>query len=266
VRLRSFASALAVLWSIFALPTSAQQASTGATQNPQAVALLTQSLNAMGGVAAISAIQDYTGTGTITYNWANQPVQAEAKVQSMGVNTLRIDSNLNNGTQTWAIDGMAGVFIAPSGTRRNAPVYNLAITGGLTFPALRLLSILQSASTSVTYVGQVTRNGSTAYQVHCVLPISPSAPPAPNLPAFGAFDLYIDATSLLVVSLQETAYSETNFQVSFPHEIDFSNYQTVGGVAVPFAITESIGGQQTWSLSLTGLSFNSGLTEAVFTP
>jgi hypothetical protein len=266
VRLRSFAFALAVKWCIFALPASAQQAPTTATQNPQAVALLTQSLNAMGGISAISAIQDYTGTGTITYNWANEPVQAAATVQSMGVNTLRVDSNLNTGTQTWALDRMAGVFIAPSGTRRNASFYNLATAGGLTFPALRLVSILQSTATTVTYVGQVTRNGTTAYQVHCVLPANASTPPAPNLPAFGAFDLFIDATSLLVVSLQETAYAESNFQVSFLHEIDFSNYQTVGGVAVPFAIAESIGGQRTWSLSLSSLSFNSGLTEAVFTP
>jgi hypothetical protein len=266
VRLRPFAFALVVLSSIFALPASAQQAPTSTTQNPQAVTVLTQSLNAMGGVAAVSAIQDFTGTGTITYNWANEQVQAPVKVQSMGVNTLRIDSNLNNGTQTWAIDRTAGVFIAPSGTRRTAPFYNLATAGGLTFPALRLVSILQSAATAVTYVGQVARNGSTAYQIHCVLPTSAAAHPGPSLSAFGAFDLFIDATSLLVVSLQETAYSESNFQVTFPHEIDFSNYQTVGGVAVPFAITESIGGQQTWSLSLNSLSFNSGLTEAVFTP
>jgi hypothetical protein len=264
VSLRSFA--FAVLCCIFAFPTNAQQTSTGVTQNPTAVTLLTQSLNAMGGLAAITAIQDYTGTGTITYNWANQPVSAPATVQSMSVSTFRIDSSLSNGIQTWAIDGMAGVFITPSGSRRNAPFYTLATAGAVTFPALRLMSILQSASTSLTYVGQVTRNGSTAYQVHCVLPVGASAPPAPILPAFGAFDLYIDPTSFLIVSLQEIAYSDTNFQVSFSHEIDFSNYQSVRGVAAPFGITESVGGQETWSLSLTSLSFNSGLTDAVFTP
>ena len=40
------------------------------TKDPQAVALLTQFLNAAGGLSAISSIQDFTGTGTITYNWA----------------------------------------------------------------------------------------------------------------------------------------------------------------------------------------------------
>ena len=125
--LRSFA--FAVLCCIFAFPTNAQQTSTGVTQNPTAVTLLTQSLNAMGGLAAITAVQDYTGTGTITYNWANQPVSAPATVQSMSVSTFRIDSSLSNGIQTWAIDGMAGVFITPSGSRRNAPFYTLATAG-----------------------------------------------------------------------------------------------------------------------------------------
>jgi hypothetical protein len=246
---------------LIAAPTYAQ-----GNQDPQAVAVLTQSLNAAGGASAISAVQDYTGVGNITYNWAGAQVQASATVESMGVTTFRVDSSLSNGTRTWAVDGLSGVLIAPDGTRQPSSFYNLATTGSLTLPALRVASILQSTATSIAYVGQVTINGNTAYQIHCVLPANSSAPPAPSLPAFGAFDLFIDSTSFLVDSLQETAYSDANFQISFTHEIDYSNYQTVGGLAAPFGITETVGGQQTWSISLSSLSFNSGLTESVFTP
>jgi hypothetical protein len=217
-------------------------------------------------LSAITAVQDYTGVGNVTYNWAGAQVQASATVESMGVTTFRIDSSLSNGTRTWAVDNLAGVLIAPDGTRQNSSFYNLATSGSLTLPALRVASILQSTATSIAYVGQVTINGNTAYQIHCVLPANSSAPPAPSLPAFGAFDLFIDSTSFLVDSLQETAYSDANFQISFTHEIDYSNYQAVGGLAAPFGITESVGGQQTWSISLSSLSFNSGLTESVFTP
>lgn len=255
---------LAPIFCLLLIPFTAhsQQAT---LQNPQALALLTQSLNAAGGSSATSGIQDFTGAGTITYNWANAQVQAPVTVKSMGITTFRVDSSLNSGTQTWAVDGMAGVLISPDGSRRNSAFYNLTIAGSLTIPALRIVSILQSPSTGVSYVGQVTINGSAAYQIHCVLATNSSTSTS-SLPAFGTFDLYLDATSLLVVSIQETAYSESNSQVSLTHELDFSNYQTVEGAVVPFGIVEKIGGQQTWSISLNSLSFNSGLTEAVFTP
>lgn len=237
-----------------------------AQQDPQAISVLTQSLTAMGGLTAVNGIQDFTETGSITYNWANAPVQAPVTVQSMGVTTFRFDSSLSNGTQTWAVDGMTGVLIAPAGTRQPSAFYNLYTAGSLTLPALRVVAVLQSSSLNITYVGPVTLNGNATYQIHCVLPSNPSNPLPPGLTAYGTFDLYIDATSLLVDSLQETTYSNSNRQVSFAHEIDFSNYQIVSGVSAPFAITESVGGQQTWTMALNSLSFNSGLTESVFTP
>jgi hypothetical protein len=245
----------------FAVSTHAQ-----GQQDPQAISVLTQSLTAMGGLSAVNGIQDYTETGTITYNWANAPVQAPVTVQSMGVTTFRFDSSLSNGTQTWAVDGMTGVLIAPDGTRQPAAFYNLYTAGSLALPALRVAAVLQSPALNITYIGPVTLNGNATYQIHCVLPSDPSNPLPPGLTAYGTFDLFIDATSLLVDSLQETAYSNSNSQVSFAHEIDFSDYQIVSGVSAPFAITESVGGQQTWTIALTSLSFNSGLTESVFTP
>src|ERR1700730_564405 len=95
----------------------AAAASAQTTQDPQAVAILIHSLNAAGGISAVNAIQDYTGAGNITYSWADASVQAPATIQSMGVTTFRIDSILSDGTRTWAVDGFAGVLIAPDGTR-----------------------------------------------------------------------------------------------------------------------------------------------------
>jgi outer membrane lipoprotein-sorting protein len=259
---------LVILSSILFLAFSAhsQQAPTTATKDSQAVSILTQSLNTVGGVSAVSAIQDYTGNGNITYNWAGEQVEASVTVRGMGVSTFRVDSTLSNGTRTWAVDGSTGTLILPDGTRQGSALYNLTTAGSLTLPAVRLASILSNISTSITYVGQVTANGHTSYQIHCVLPGNSSLPATTIAPGYGSFDLFIDSTSFLLVELTETVYSEANLQIALSHEIDFSNYQLIGGVACPYGISESINGQQTWSITLSSLSFNAGLTETTFTP
>ena len=60
----------------FLLTTAAAQTtaptSGPAAKDPQALTILNASLNASGGLAAISSIQDFTGTGNITYYWAGE--------------------------------------------------------------------------------------------------------------------------------------------------------------------------------------------------
>jgi hypothetical protein len=58
----------------FAVPTWAQQtqpltSAPTAPKDAQAVDVVNQALAAAGGVTAITAISDYTGSGNITYHW-----------------------------------------------------------------------------------------------------------------------------------------------------------------------------------------------------
>jgi hypothetical protein len=48
------------------------------------------------------------------------------------------------------------------------------------------------------------------------------------------------------------------------HEVHYSNYQTVGGVLMPFSITEDLTGQATWTIQLSQIKFNVGLQESAF--
>ena len=243
------------------------QSGTAPTQDPQAVAILTQTLNAVGGLSAISAIQDYTGTGNITYFWASEPVQAAVTVQGMGLGDYRLDASLEQGIQTWACaDGLAGILITPSGASQSAPFYNLATEGSRTLPYIRIAAELADNSTSINYIGLVSTSGGQAYQVHFAQATPAAMPTGVSVQRYGEFDLYIDPKSFLIVKLTESLRSDTNLNTTYPHEIDFSNYQPVGSILAPFTISERINKQQTWSITLSTLSFNSGLTEEVFTP
>jgi hypothetical protein len=59
----------AFLFSFANVPAS-QQAAVAPQRDPQALAILTQAVNAAGGIAGLSTIQDFTATGQITYYWA----------------------------------------------------------------------------------------------------------------------------------------------------------------------------------------------------
>lgn len=248
----------------FAASTYAQSASQNVTKDPQAVALLTQSLNVAGGLSAISSIQDFTGTGTVTYNWA-EPIQAPVTVRGMGINNFRLDASLPNGTRTMAVSGYSGVLLTPDSTRTSLGYYNFATAGSMTIPHVRIAAALSDNTTSISCLGAVSFNGGQAIQIHFAAN-DPNFAGVSSLSTVGTFDIYLDPASSLVIGLTETGHSDSNFTTVYVHEIDFSNYESSGNVVAPYTITEKIGGQATWSITLSSVSFNGGLTDSIFTP
>ena len=83
MRLRSLAISVFFLFVLLSAP--AQLTPTAVTRDPQAVSILVQSLSTAGGMSAVAAIRDFTGTGNIAYNWAGTSVDAQATVAVQGV-------------------------------------------------------------------------------------------------------------------------------------------------------------------------------------
>ncbi len=257
---------LAILSSILvvAFSTYSQQSSPTVTKDPQAVSVLTQALNALGGLSAVSTIQDYTGTGTITYNWTDEQVQGTVTVQGKGLGDFRMDATLPAGVQTLAISGYSGRLRTSDGNLKRLAAYNFANAGSLSFPALRLARAVSDQTVSLSLVGTGQAEGHQVYQVEAVFPADPMLAAAVSIPGLGTLDFFVDSTSFQLVKISENVRSERDTGVVFLHEIVYTNYQTVSGVAAPFAITERISGQQTWSISLQSLSFNSGISDSEF--
>lgn len=233
-------------------------------QDPQAVSILTQCLNAAGGSAALSGVQDFTAAGTITYNWADQAVSGPVTVYGKGLAEFRMDANVSGGTQSLIVNGTGGNSIPVNGSAVSVPFFNLMTAGSLTFPAARVVAALNNPSTSLTYIGSVSWNGSQAYQVHVSPPVDPTLTLNGALSGLGQFDLFIDPTSSQLLELAENVWSNTDTSQSYLHEIIFSNYTTTSSLSVPLSITEKIAGQQTWSMSITSITFNNGLSDSLF--
>jgi outer membrane lipoprotein-sorting protein len=267
-----FARSYLVLFLYFFLVTSAfalpryhqgQQITTNVRRDPLAVNLLAQSLAVAGG-SAVTAIQDFTGTGTITYNWAGEVVFGSVKVYGKGLDEFRMDSSVPAGNQSLVVNGKEAILTPAYDKKAKFPTYGMMTAGSLTFPAVRIAQVLSDSSIQASYLGSVTWNGSQAYQVHVALPLDPQLTLNPNFSGLGEFDLYFDPLSYRLLALAEKIWWDDDLRQSYLHEFQFSDYQPVNGMLVPLAIIEKMGGQQTWSMTLSSLTFNSGLSDTLF--
>jgi hypothetical protein len=244
---------------------AAQQTTTSQTvqKDPQAVSVLTQALNAAGGPAALSPIQDFKGTGTITYYWGGEEVNASVTVKGRGTGQFRLDANLPDGVRSWAVNNGTGFLKNTDGTVKVAGYDNSVNFGSLTFPYAYMVTLLQDSSMSISYVGlETAKNGNKVQhiQIHKVFTPDPGG-------MFGKLttrDFFIDPATFQVVSTLDMVHPKNASNVNIPHEMQFSNYQRVNGVFVPFTVTEFTAGQRTFTLQLSEISFNDGLQDVDF--
>jgi hypothetical protein len=243
-----------------------QQSSTPPTptRDPQALTILGQALSAGGGLQAIAAIQDFTGNGNITYFWTDQPVQGSVTVRALGVSNFRLDQNLPSGTQSWVASEAGGSEKKADGTIFDLVWANQVKRLSLTWPVALVAAAANNASIQVTYNGQTSYQGRSVYDVRIQQILPSIVDPNGSSSAQTAQDFFIDCSTYSILGLRDQLYGQSSRQQPQAHEIQFSNYQTQNGVQIPFTVTEFITGQETWTLQLTSISFNSGLTSSDF--
>lgn len=131
------------------------------------------------------------------------------------------------------------------------------------FPGFSVLSQLSNPNLVATYVGQETKNGVAVQHLHFVVQ---SADPTGFSQQLSAEDIYLDASSNLPTALTFGVHPDNNAATDIPVEVDFSNYQVVNGVRVPFRIQERLNGTLFEDIIVQSVVFNSGLSNADFTP
>src|SRR2546426_8660708 len=262
-RLVSFSLALL----LNSTPLLSQQPSPTAQRDPQATTVINLALNAAGGIAALSQIQDYTGSGTIVYSWADSQVQGSVTVKGRGLAQFRLDATLPAGVRSFIVSNGTGSLRELDGTTTPIPYYQAVNFGSsVVFPLVHLLAALLNTSTNITYQGLVTRAG---HQVHDIRVQGLSAPAATtagvqaNIPAQ---DFFIDSSTFQVISTLGKAYPKDGSLSAAPAEVQFSDYRQVNGILLPFAVTTLIAGQSASAIQLNQVTFNNNLTDSDFRP
>jgi len=233
-------------------------------RDPQGINVLTRSLSAAGGVSAITSIQDFSGIGNIIYYWSEREVPGSATVHGRGINEFRLDANLPDGMQSWAVASWKGSLKSASGKVSQIPAYNAISLGSLTLPFLEMANALRDSSVSVSLVDQEQLAGRSAYRIRVQKTFGAATDPRGTMSGWTAKEYFIDATTLLPAEIHNMTHPvETHLQ-SYLQEIVFTDYRSINGVVLPFSITEKIGGQTTWTIQLSSISFNTGLKDSDF--
>lgn len=248
-----------------AQPSATQQSSTTTVQrDQQALTIVAQVLKNAGGVAALSAIQDVTGSGTITYYWAGEEVQGTVSVKGRGTGQFRLDAKLSTGSLSWAVNNGTGFVKEVDGSVTKIPYHNTVNFGNLTFPLRFMANAAQDTSISMAYVGLETKNGNQVHHVRLQNLLPSNADPSGVIAKLTTRDFFIDSATYQVVSSLDMVHPANASTIDYPRETQFSDYRIVNGILVPFSIVEVATGQRTYSIQFDQVTFNSGLSDADF--
>lgn len=240
-------------------------AQNGPQRDPQALALLSQVLSNSGGSSAIAAITDFTETGTITYSWANTAVPGTTTIKSRGMSQFRIDSQVPGGVWSAVVSNGAGVLNLPDGTSAAVAYQNTLNSGNLTLPIVAVYAAVQDTTVTVIDDGLVALGNGQAHQITVQQNLSSTADPSGQLSKDTKRDYFFDPSSLQLLQIQDIIPRNGLIgSGGVQHILSFSNYQVFNGISAPLGVTESADGQSTWSMSLSSVVFNTGLSDSDF--
>ena len=238
------------------------------SQNPvqrdqQALTILAQTIAAGGGQQLMASIQDLTETGTVTYNSSEQ-LTGNITVKSRGFHQLRIDADLPKGTRTTVANGNGGSLKDENGWIRPINRQTATGLGGLTLPYLPLIAAIQDSSTSIVYSGIVTHNGVPAYDIRLEKVHTEQQNPGVKRGAYEARDFYIDPNTSLVAAISDPIHTGSQSDKGIAHGVVYSNYQSENGVMIPLTIAETVRDVTTFTMQISQVTFNSGLSDSEF--
>lgn len=228
-----------------------------------AISFLNQAVTAAGGSSAISAIQDFTSQGTITHFWDDNPEQGQLTVKALGSGEFRIDSVLPEGTWSSIMANGVGELKLPDGTTQSLSPHNVVNMDDLTLPIVKVNAALLDQTQSIVDMGVVQFGSNQAREIGIQqnLRNDPSGVRSKLTRRY----YFFDPSSLLLLRVQDITHPRDDMaNGAGKATTDFANYQTVSGIQVPFSITEKVAGQQMWTMQLTSVAFNTGLSDVDF--
>jgi len=252
----------ALLLMLATVPGLAQ--TTTSTAQPTGVDILNQSLSASGAVNPQNPVQSFTATGTITFFWAGDQVQAPATIRAQGSGQFRLDASLPAGTRSVVISHNSGARKDADGKLTQIPAHNTFSMGGSSFPYLSIAAALADPTVTVSYVGLVQSGTQQLQQIRITKSLPQDQDPQGIVAKLSPTDYFVDSQTNLVVKTTDVTHPIQTLTESYPREIDFENYSPMSGVAVPTLVREKIAGQTIWEFSLSGITFNTSLTDSDF--
>lgn len=234
--------------------------------DPQAQALVARALAS----TSNGVLNDVTLTGSVTRIAGSDKDTGTVTLKARVPGNSRIDFTLPHGPQLEvrgeSSGSPAGSWTGPDGVAHAMSLHNCWNDATWFFPAFSLLGAISNPQIVFTYVGQETRSNSSVYHLRYARQVTTkSATSAQLISRLSTTDIYLDARSLLPVSVTYNAHPDDDASTDIPVEIRYSDYRIVNGTKVPFRIQRLLNGGQVLDLVVQTVVINSGLSDAVFT-
>jgi hypothetical protein len=254
---------LALALCLLLIPFSArsQQA---VVQNSQAVAYAAQAMAAMTGTTPVN---DITLTGTATRTAGSDVETGSITLKALGNLDSRFDLVVTSGTRSEIRNNSTGVpqgaWITPDGVSHAMANHNTLTDAAWFVPQLTVLSQLSNPNLIISYVGPETRAEVNVQHLHFAVQ-SPSVDPTGLLQGLSAEEVYLDASTFLPVAVSFNTHPDNDAGTNIPVEIDFSNYQKVSGVQIPFHVQKFLNNSLFLDVTVQSAVLNSGIPQSDF--
>src|SRR5579864_1542138 len=243
---------------MYALPLVIFSSAFGAntvTRDAQAIAVISQSVAAMGLTAAPAL--ETVAQGNFT---DRSGTVFSLTIETAGTDRLRENLGTNH---SFVTNGGSGFTIDQQGVRHKIPYWATKYRRPEHLPTLSALADYLNLNLHLRYVGLETVNGSPAHHIRL------SRVPADSTPAavedlISEFHVWIDSTSFLVMKTRSFYFAPETIQNRTPVETYFANYQQQGSVMIPFHITSYIYGQQDSDIVITSINLNASIPDSDF--
>ncbi len=232
-------------------------------RDPQAVTILRQSIEAMGGAMALTQVQDMTVTADIMSRRADSQTSWRMRTYAKGLAQIRWEVDGPEGTVTSFFTARRAVVKTFDGTPRFVRG-SIIEHGPVQFPVLYAAFLLTSPHVQIEMGNEAIIHGKSAYLLRIVRTNQGTEETTQVLSHTEPISLYVDKTSLLPLRLTTYITSENDLRVKIPVNLEYKNYQSAGGFLLPFEVSRQVGDLPLEEIRIRSVTFNTGLADSLF--
>jgi hypothetical protein len=240
-------------------PRARQSATTASTpqRDPDALTVLRQSVTTMGN----SAPADVVASGNVSTTAGSLSENGNITIKMRGLDQTYEQLETPHG---WTVVYSRGHGNLTHGSSSPTSLsYELAAGSQCAdFPLQLMLAALSGADYSVSYVARETLDGASAHHIRMWNTFL-STPDLKHVSDFSAKEIWIDVTSGLPVKLDYSRRAASGAP-AIPIEVRYSKYSNSSGFSYPSSIQISVDGTPWADITITSVSFNSGLGDNDF--
>lgn len=239
--------------------------STPAPRDAQAISVLQRSLAELVGTTNLN---DLTLNANANWTAGSDEETGSAILKATAIGQGRVDLSLSNGPRSEVVDASqaapTGSWCSTDGTWHAMVGHNLMTDPTWFFPVFLVSRALSNTSYTVSPMDAETQNGVAVEHMVIYEPSGSAMQQATQIQGLGQIDLYLNSSSLQPVRISFNTHPDNNALINIPIQVQFSNYQVVQGISIPYHIQKYIQNSLALDMTVTGVQINTGLPASDF--